>query len=80
MNFESIVLYFNKNNLATVEIHAEINHVLGEGTIGYSTVTHHLRKQSFADSSTFPREDREIQGPDAIDNAILQALDKRPFV
>jgi hypothetical protein len=38
-----------------------------------------LRKQSVADSSTLPPEDREIQCPDAIDNVILQALDEQPF-
>jgi hypothetical protein len=51
MDLESTVLYLNKKDLAVVEIHTEINHVLGEGTIEYSTVTPDLRKQSFADSS-----------------------------
>jgi hypothetical protein len=80
MDLESIVLYFNKKDLAAIEIHAEINGVLGEGTIRYSTVARHLRKQSFADSSTLSPEDRRIQGPGAIDSAILQAHDEQPFV
>jgi hypothetical protein len=79
MNLESIVLYFNKKDLAAVEIHTEINHILGEGTIGCSTVTRYLCKQSFADSSILPAGDREIQGPDAIGIAILQALAEQPF-
>jgi hypothetical protein len=73
------MLYRNKKDLATVEIHTEINQVLGESTIRYSTVTRHLRKQSFADSSTLPPEDREIQGSHGIDNAILQALGEQLF-
>jgi hypothetical protein len=54
MDLESFVLYLNKKDLVRVEIHTEINRVLGEGTIGYSTVTRYLYKQSFADSSTLP--------------------------
>jgi hypothetical protein len=44
MNLESITLYLNKKHLSAVAIHAEINNILGEGTIGYSTVTRYLRK------------------------------------
>jgi hypothetical protein len=40
MDLESITLYFSKKDLSAVAIHAEINSVLGEGMIGYSTVTH----------------------------------------
>jgi hypothetical protein len=80
MGLESIMLYLNKKGLAAVEIHTEISYVLGEGTTGYSAVTRYLRKQSLEDSSTLPREDREIQGPEAIDNAILQMLDEQAFV
>jgi hypothetical protein len=54
MDLESIVLSLDEKNLAPAEGRTEINHVLGEGTIGYSTVTRYLRKQSFADSSTVP--------------------------
>jgi hypothetical protein len=52
MDLESIVLYLNKKDLAAVEIRTEIKHVLGEGTIGYLTVTRYLHKESFTDSST----------------------------
>jgi hypothetical protein len=79
MDLESIVLDLNKKDLAAVEIHTEVNHVLGEGTIGYPTVTCYLRKQSVADSSTLPPEDREIQVSDTFHSAILQALDEQPF-
>jgi hypothetical protein len=47
---ESITLYLNKKHLSAVAIHVKINSVLGEGTIGYSTVTRYLRKQSFANA------------------------------
>jgi hypothetical protein len=75
MDLESRLLYLNKKDLAAIAI----KHVLGESTVRYLPVTHHLRKQSFADSSTLPPEDREIRGPETIDNAILQALDEQPF-
>jgi hypothetical protein len=39
MELESIVLYFNKKDLAADKIHTKINHVLGEGTVGYSIVS-----------------------------------------
>jgi hypothetical protein len=39
MDLESILLYLNKKDRAAVEIHTKINPLLGEGTIGYSTVT-----------------------------------------
>jgi hypothetical protein len=51
MDLGSNTLYLNKKYLGAVAIHAEINHVLGTDTIGYSTVTRYLRKQSFVDSS-----------------------------
>jgi hypothetical protein len=55
MDLESIVLYLNNKDIAAVEIHTKINYGLQEGTVGYSTVTRHLRKQSCADSSTVPQ-------------------------
>jgi hypothetical protein len=79
IDLEPVVLSLNKKDLETVEIHAEINHILGEDAIVYSTVMRYLRKQSFADSSALLPGDREIQAPGAIDNAILQALDKQCF-
>jgi hypothetical protein len=79
IDVESIGLYLNKKNLAAVEIHTKIDHILGDGIIGYLTVTRYLHKQSFADSSTLPPGDCEIRGPDAIDNAIPQALDEQPL-
>jgi hypothetical protein len=44
MDLESITLYFNKKNLAAVKIHTELNYVLGQDAIGYSTVTRYLYK------------------------------------
>jgi hypothetical protein len=79
MDFESITLYLNKKHLSAVAIHAEINSVLGEGTIGYSTVSRYLRKQSFANASHLAPEEPDLGAADTIDNAILQALDKQAF-
>jgi hypothetical protein len=76
MYFESITLCLNKRHPSAATIHAEINSVLGEGTIGYSTITHYLRKQSFANASHFAPEEPDLGAADAIDNAILQALDE----
>jgi hypothetical protein len=76
MDLESITLYLNKKHLSAVAIHAEINSVLGKGTIGYSTVTRYLRKQSFANVSHLAPEQPDLEAADTIDNAILQALDK----
>jgi hypothetical protein len=52
MDLESTVLYLNKKDLAAVEIHTKIDHVFGEDTVGYSTVTRYLHKQSFSDFLT----------------------------
>jgi hypothetical protein len=79
MDLESITLYLNKKHLSAVAIHAESNSVLGEGTIGYSTVTRYLRKQSFADASRLVPEDPDLGAADTIHNAILLVLDEYPF-
>jgi hypothetical protein len=44
MDLESRVPYLNKKDLAAVEIHTEIKHVLGERTIRYLPVTGNLRE------------------------------------
>jgi hypothetical protein len=62
MDPESITLYLNKKHLSAIAIHAEINSALGEGTIGYSTVTHYLRKQSFANASHLAPEEPDLGG------------------
>jgi hypothetical protein len=76
MDLESITLYLNKKHLSAVAIHAEVNSVLGEGTIGCSTVTRTLRKQSFANASHLASEEPDLGAADTIDNTILQALDE----
>jgi hypothetical protein len=76
MDLESITLYLNKKHLSAVAIHAEINSVLGEGKIGYSTVTRYLRKQSFVNTSHLAPEEPDLGTADTIDNVILQALDE----
>jgi hypothetical protein len=69
MDFESITLYLKKKHISAVPIHAEINSVLGEGTIGYSTVTRYLRKQSFPNASHLTPEEPDLEAADTIDNA-----------
>jgi hypothetical protein len=79
MDLESITLYLAMKHLEGVEIQAEINKVLGEGSVGYSTVTRDLRKQSFADSSELAEEKAKIVSSDAIAPVILQVLNEWPF-
>jgi hypothetical protein len=74
MDLESITLYVNKKHLSTVAIHGEINGVLGEGTIGYSTVTRYLRKQSFAKASHLAPEEPDLGVAYTIGNTILKVL------
>jgi hypothetical protein len=56
MDLESVTSSLNKKHLSAVAIHAEINSVLGEGTIGYSTVIRYLRKQRFGNASPLALE------------------------
>jgi hypothetical protein len=79
MDLESITLYLHRKHLGTVAISTEINSVLRPGTVGYLTITRYLRKQSFLDSSSVAADEREIEGPDAIDNATHHTLDEQPF-
>jgi hypothetical protein len=39
MDIESITRYLAKKHFKAIAIHAESNNVLGEGTMGYSTMT-----------------------------------------
>jgi hypothetical protein len=80
MDLELITLDLNNKHLSAVAIHAEINSVLGECTIGYSTITRYLRKQSFANASHLAPEESDLGAVNTIDNAILQTLDEQPFV
>jgi hypothetical protein len=62
MDLESITLYLNDKHLSAVAIHVEVNSVLGEGMVGYSTVTRYLRKQSFANASHLAPEEPDLGG------------------
>jgi hypothetical protein len=42
MERESITLYLAMQHLRALEIHAEINNILGQSTLGYSTITRYL--------------------------------------
>jgi hypothetical protein len=76
MDLGSITLYLNKKHFPTVAIHAEINSIIGEGMIGYSTVTRYLRNQSFTNASHLVPEDPDLGVADTIENVLLQALDE----
>jgi hypothetical protein len=79
MDLESITLSLAMKYLGALEIHAEINSVLGQDTVGYSTITRYLRKRSFPHSSESGEEEPEIGSCDPIDRVILQALNEQPF-
>jgi hypothetical protein len=79
MDLESITLYLTMKHLGGLEIHAEINSVLGQGTVRYSTKTRYLGQRSFPHYSESAEEEPEIGSSDPIDRVILQALNKRPF-
>ena len=79
MDLESITLYLAMKRLGAHDIHAEINDVLGQGTVGYSTITRYLRKRSFPQSCESAEEKAEIGSCTSIDHAILQALNEQPF-
>jgi hypothetical protein len=67
------------NHLGAIEIHAQINKVLGEETVGYSTITQYVQKHGCPDSSEAAEEETEIGRSGRIDPAILQALSEQPF-
>jgi hypothetical protein len=79
MDLESITLYLAMNHFGALEIHAEINNVLGKDPVGYSTITRYLRKRNFPHSSGSAEEEAEIGSYHLIDHAILQALNEQPF-
>jgi hypothetical protein len=79
MDLESITLFLAMKSLSATAIQAEINNILGPGTVVYSTVTRYLCKRSFTGPSERPPHGPEIEGSDSIDQAILQALDETPF-
>jgi hypothetical protein len=56
MDLESITLYLAMKHLGAPKIHAEINNVLGQGTVGYSSITGYLRRRSFPHSSQSAEE------------------------
>jgi hypothetical protein len=62
--------------LSAREVHSELVIVLGLDVIGHSSVTRYLRQRQFP--VIFPEPSDEPLTT-IIDEAILQALDKRPF-
>jgi hypothetical protein len=79
MEIESITLYLAMTRLEALEIHNEINNVLGQGIVGYSTITRYLRKRSLPHFSESAEEEAEIGSCDPIDHAILQVLNEQTF-
>jgi hypothetical protein len=78
MNIESITLYLARKHFGSVEINAEVNKLLGEGSVGYSTIVRYLRMQSFLHSSEVAEEEAKIGSSQAIDPVILQVLNEQP--
>jgi hypothetical protein len=79
MDLESTLLYLAIKHLGAVEIHAEINKILGEGIVGDSTITQYLQKQIVPNSSQVVEKKPEIGNSDQIDRALRQALNGQPF-
>jgi hypothetical protein len=79
MDLESITLYLAMKHLGALEIHAEINSVLEQGTVGHSSITRYLQRRRFPRSSESAEEEPEIGSCDPIDRAILQALNVQAF-
>jgi hypothetical protein len=71
MDLESIALFLVMKSLSATAIKAEINNILGPGTMAYSTVTNYLRKRSVVGPSEQSHNVPEIEGPDSIDRTIL---------
>jgi hypothetical protein len=64
-------------HLAALEIHAEIDNVLGQGSVGYLIIRRYLRKQSFPRFSEGAEEEGEIGSWGPIDRGTLQALNEQ---
>jgi len=79
MDVAPIVLFLAKKSMNATEIYQEINAVLGEKTISYSSVTRYLRERSFRDSSAAPDPEVDFDAPNLVEQAIQEALDERPF-
>jgi hypothetical protein len=62
-DLESIALFLAMKSLSATAIQAQINNVLGPGTVAYSTVTRFLRKRSFAGPSERPPHMPKLRVP-----------------
>jgi histone-lysine N-methyltransferase SETMAR len=76
MDLKSITLFLGKKYDSAQAVFEEINEVLGPGTIGYSTVTEHLRLARFP---PVPKSSVPTHRPSIVDGAILKALSDAPF-
>jgi histone-lysine N-methyltransferase SETMAR len=76
MDMKSICLFLAHKHETAKDVCDEINEVLGAHTIGYSTITQHLRLARFDD---VPTDTEEIKVPSLVDDAILTALERAPF-
>jgi hypothetical protein len=79
MDLESIMIYLTMKHLGPLDIQAEINNILGQNTVGYSTITRYLRKRNFPHSSESAEEEAEIESCGTIGRAIRQGLNEQPF-
>jgi AraC-like DNA-binding protein len=79
MDQRSIVVYLSMRGYSAIEIHNDLVETLGAEAVGYSTVTHYLRDESFPDRNTVAPDEKDVARNNRIDKAILTALAERPF-
>jgi hypothetical protein len=76
MDQSTFCLYPNRKGLSAQAIHDELVQVLGSDVIAYSTVTSHFGASRWRAQN---EEQHSDPPPDAIDKAILQAVNHTPF-
>jgi hypothetical protein len=79
MDFRSIVTYPSVKDMNARESYADMNDSLGADCIGYSTVTKHLRENSFLKSILDTDFEPKIEGENVIDEPIFGVLEEFPF-
>jgi hypothetical protein len=79
MTQRPIVAYLSLKGMSAREIHDDIVATLGPDVVSYSSVTRYLREARFPPSKPEPRPADVQRDLDDSDQAILAALEERPF-
>jgi hypothetical protein len=74
-----IVVYLSLKWMSAREIHDDIGAILGPDAMSYSSVTRYLREARFSPSKPEPDPADVQRNLDDSDQAILAALEDRPF-